>query len=163
MSDSDGTEGAESGDFKAITTQADLDKIIGERVKRERDKYADVKDLRAKAAEFDKLTEANKSEVQKANDRAAAAEAEVQTLPAKVAEALKAHLVGLHQIDKDDAELFLTANDPELLLKQVTRLLETGAKRQRRNHAPNEGTNDGAGKGDSMREFTRGLFAAAAD
>lgn len=161
----DGQGGNEGGDgFKAITSQADLDKIIGDRVTRERAKFADYKDLKTKAAEYDKLAEANKSEVEKANDRATAAEAEVATLPTKVSDALRTHLVALHEIDKDDAELFLTANDPELLLKQVSRLLEQGGRqKQRRNHAPREGTNDNAGQGDGMREFTRNLFRSAAD
>jgi|GEM_PF-2341767 len=119
---SEKTSGA-GDEFKAITTQADLDKIIGERVKRERDKYADYKDLKSKADEFDKLAEANKSEIEKANDRVTKAEAEVAKIPTAVSEQLKAHLVQLHEISDEDAELFLTATDPELLLKQVSRLL----------------------------------------
>ena len=51
-------------------TQAELDAIIQDRVKRERDKYKDFEDLKIKAQKFDEQEEANKSELQKAQDRA---------------------------------------------------------------------------------------------
>lgn len=130
---SETTSGA-GDEFKAITTQADLDRLIGERVKRERDKYADYKELKTKADEFDRLAEANKSEIEKANDRVTKAEAEVAQVPTKVAEQLKDHLVELHEISAEDAELFLTATDPELLLKQVSRLLGRQVEREETNN-----------------------------
>lgn len=155
---------AAGAEFTAITTQADLDKIIGERVARERGKYLDYEDLKTKAAEFDKLADANKSEIEKANERASAAEAEVAAMPAKVAEQLKTHLVALHEISAEDAELFLTATDPELLLKQVSRLIAgSEARQQAGNYAPNEGGShtNSPGYGDGMRSFARDLFARA--
>lgn len=74
---SDTTEQAtETGDngFNPITSQADLDKIVSARIAREREKYSDYKDLRAKAARLDELEEANKTELEKANARASSAE-----------------------------------------------------------------------------------------
>lgn len=47
-------------------TQAEVDAIVGDRLKRDRAKYSDYDDLKAKAAKFDELEEANKSELQKA-------------------------------------------------------------------------------------------------
>ena len=47
-------------------TQAEVDAIVGDRLKRDRAKYADYDDLKAKADKFDEITEANKSELQKA-------------------------------------------------------------------------------------------------
>lgn len=44
-------------------TQADVDKIVNERLKRERAKYADYDDLKAKAEAADKAGEKDKSEV----------------------------------------------------------------------------------------------------
>jgi hypothetical protein len=61
--------------FAAPASQEDLDRIIGERLARERSKFADYSDLKAKAEQFDALEEKNKTELQKALDRAAAAEA----------------------------------------------------------------------------------------
>ena len=56
--------------FKPIETQEDLDIIVGERLKREREKYADYEALKEKAAKYDQAEEASKSELQKATEKA---------------------------------------------------------------------------------------------
>jgi CTP:molybdopterin cytidylyltransferase MocA len=73
-----------------------------------------------------------------------------------VAAALKEHMVALHQIDADDAELLLTGDNPELLLKQVARLLEQRPKKKA--VVAREGGNPDAAQTGDMREFARGLF-----
>lgn len=55
-------------------TQAELDRMFQDRVARERAKFGDYDDLKAKAAELDKLQEASKTDLQKAQDAQAAAE-----------------------------------------------------------------------------------------
>lgn len=118
-----------------------------------------AKENAAAAKRLAELEEAQKSDAEKAADRISKAEAEAASVPAKVAEALKAHLVALHSIEADDAELFLTATDPELLLKQVSRLVDSSGKRQKKNHVPREGANPNPAAGSNdMREFARGLF-----
>ena len=67
-------QGPKTPTFEAITSQEQLDKVVGQRVARERAKFANYDDLKTKAEEFDKLQEASKSELQKANERASAAE-----------------------------------------------------------------------------------------
>ena len=52
-------------------TQQELNDIVRDRVNRERAKYEGFEDLKAKAAKFDEMEEANKSELQKAQERAA--------------------------------------------------------------------------------------------
>jgi hypothetical protein len=124
---------------------------------REQEKRA--KDNATAAQRLAEIEEAQKSESEKVADRIAKAEAEAATVPVKVADALREHLVALHGIDKDDAELFLTANDPDLLLKQVTRLVGQSDKRRKTNNvSPREGTTPQSGN-DELREFTRNLFA----
>lgn len=59
--------------FKAPESQADLDRIIEQRLARERSKFGDYDDLKKKAQELDKLREGEKSELQKAQDAAAEA------------------------------------------------------------------------------------------
>lgn len=118
---------------------------------------AEIKDLKGKAARLSEIEEAQKSDAEKANDRITKAEAEAATVPAKVAEALKAHLIALHEFDPEDAELFLTATEPELLLKQVTRLLGQSDKRQRKNHVSREGDNPSAATNEEAA-FARNLF-----
>lgn len=51
-------------------TQAELDQIIGERLKREREKYLDYDALKEKAQKLDQIEEDAKSELQKAQERA---------------------------------------------------------------------------------------------
>lgn len=116
-----------------------------------------IADLKPKAKRADELEQAHMSEGEKTAKRFADLEGEVASVPTKVADALRTHLVELHKIDKDDAELFLTASDPDLLLKQVTRLLDQSGKR-RKNHVPREGENPAAATTSDMREFTRTLF-----
>lgn len=61
--------------FIAPASQEEFDRIIGDRLARERAKFGDYSDLKAKAEQFDALEEKNKTDLQKALDRAAAAEA----------------------------------------------------------------------------------------
>lgn len=124
---------------------------------REQEKRA--KENAAAAKRLTELEEAQKSEAEKAADRIAKAEAEVSSVPAKVADGLRSHLVTLHEIDAEDAELFLTATDPDLLLKQVDRLLGQSGKRNRKNHVPREGDNPSAAPSDDAafaRDFLGG-------
>lgn len=117
---------------------------------------ATIRELKGKAARLDELEEAQKSEAEKAADAKVKLEAAEASVPAKVADGLKAHLVALHEIDAEDAELFLTATEPDLLLKQVTRLLGQSDKR-RNNHVPREGQNPAAATSDEAA-FARDLF-----
>ena len=110
------------------------------------------------AKRLSEIEDAQKSETEKTADRIAKAEAEVASVPSKVADALREHLVALHEIDKDDAELFLTANEPDLLLKQVTRLVGQSDKRKKTNVVPREGQTSSTSGDDEIREFARGLF-----
>lgn len=50
-------------------TQAEVDAIVGDRLKRDRQKFADYDALKEKAEKFDQMEEANKSELQKAIER----------------------------------------------------------------------------------------------
>lgn len=117
-----------------------------------------IKDLKGKASRLDEIEDAQQTETEKTAERIAKAEAEVATVPNKVADALREHLVALHEIDKDDAELFLTGTEPELLLKQVTRLLGQADKRKTQgNHVPREGNTSSAADAPAL-ETVRGLF-----
>jgi hypothetical protein len=55
-------------------SQEELNRIIAERIARERSKFGDYNDLKAKAAKFDEIEQASRSDVEKAAERAAAAE-----------------------------------------------------------------------------------------
>ena len=51
-------------------TQDELNAIVGKRLAEEKGKYADYEELKKKAAAFDEAEEAQKSELQKATERA---------------------------------------------------------------------------------------------
>lgn len=61
-------------------TQAEMDAIISDRLKRERAKYSDYEDLKAKAVAYDAAEEANKSDLQKANEKAESLQAQLDAL-----------------------------------------------------------------------------------
>lgn len=68
----DGTQGAGGegtkgggGEFRPITSQADLDRIIGERIARERGKYADYDDLKAKAQKWEQAEQESLTELER--------------------------------------------------------------------------------------------------
>lgn len=69
--------GGESGTYTPPATQADLDRIIADRLSRERGKYADYEDLKAKAEKFDQAEAASLSELEKERKRADELEAKV--------------------------------------------------------------------------------------
>ncbi len=61
-------------------TQAEVNTIITDRLNRERAKYADYDAIKTKAQQFDAAQEANKTELQKANERVASLQAQVDSL-----------------------------------------------------------------------------------
>lgn len=67
-----------NGDWTPPASQEELNRIIAARVSREREKFADYDDIKSKAAKFDEVEEAAKSELEKALARAEAAESAVQ-------------------------------------------------------------------------------------
>ena len=93
------TQGASAADER-IFTQAEVDAIIGDRLKRERAKYADYDELAQKAKAYDEATEAQKSELQKAVEERDRLRAEVEGFKAEKerAEAV-ARAAAEHKVD----------------------------------------------------------------
>jgi hypothetical protein len=67
-------DSAENSGFTPPATQAELNKIIADRIARERAKFGDYNDLKSKAAKFDELDQASKSEQERLTERLSAAE-----------------------------------------------------------------------------------------
>lgn len=59
-------------------TQDEVNKIVGERLAREKAQFADYEDLKVKAARLDEIESANKSELEKATDKIAALTTELE-------------------------------------------------------------------------------------
>ena len=152
---SDSTSGA--GDqFKPITSQEDLNKTIAARIERERAKFSDYDDVKAKAARLDEIEAANKSELEKAQDARAAAE---KARDKAVADGLRWRIAAKHGVSDEDAELFLTGSDEETLTAQAKRLADREADRTRNGaRSPNEGRTPPSTGENEMQAFARGLF-----
>lgn len=152
-----GESTSSAGDeFTPITSQEELNKAVGERIKRVEAKFSDYKDLKAKAAKFDEIEQANKTELEKLNERVTAAESAHQ---AAVVEALRFKVASKHGISEDDAVLFLTGTDEETLTKQAQRLSNMDAERKKRGaHVAREGGNPPSGRPDDERAAVRQLF-----
>lgn len=106
------TETTETTETAATTsasgfTQADVDRIVNERLARQKAQFKDYDDLKTKASEFDRLAEAQKTEAQKAQERADKAEQAVQ---AAVERSVKAEIKAIATgefADPGDAHLYL--------------------------------------------------------
>lgn len=143
------TEGANQAKEGQLVPQADVDRIIRERVARERAKYADYDELKAKAAGSQTLEE-----------RLASLEGE---LTAARTTALRSEIAAKHGLSAEDRDLFLTGADESTLTAQALRLSERDADRKKQgNFAPKEGTttNSGNDNGD-FRDVVKQLFASA--
>lgn len=68
-------------------TQTDVDKIVGDRLQRERSKYSDYEALKEKAGKYDEIVESGKTELQKVTERAEALQTELDSM--KKAEAVR--------------------------------------------------------------------------
>lgn len=136
----------ESAEPVQTFSQADVDRIVKERVQRERAKFADYDDLKAKAGE-----------AKTAEERIAALEKQVQE---SQREALRRRVQAAHGISDEDADLFLTASDEDTLTAQARRLAARESERKQRNNiAPREGNNPRTDAEDETRAFARNLFA----
>ena len=106
------SEGAEGG-FEAITSQEQLDKILSKRLERERAKYADYEELKAKAAE----AADSRSEVEKLNDRVKELEQERHQ---SALEAAKAKAASEYGVPAD----LLVGDDTDAIEAHAKRLAE---------------------------------------
>lgn len=135
-----GKQGGDGGDkateFTPITSQDDLNRVVGERVARERAKFSDYDELKAAADRLAEIEEANKSEDQKRADAVAAAEARASEAEAK---ALRREVALEHSLTADDAVL-LDAITDETAMRSLAERLAKPATDKPSNSAPNVGT-----------------------
>jgi hypothetical protein len=116
MPDDDAPDGGGTATFTPPSSQDEFDRMVGDRLARERQKFADYDDLKAKAAKFDEADAASKTELQKLQDAVAERDSKLADLPRQVrAQAIrfasKATQAGF--LDPEDALTFL-ANDVDL-------------------------------------------------
>ena len=143
-------------EFKPITSQDDLNKVISERIKRVEAKFGDYKDVKAKAAKPDEIEQANQTEAERTAKRISDLESELNN---QRRDSLRLKIASANGItDADDIDLLLTGTEEETLTRQAKRLADREADRKKNNNrVPSEGNTPKAATSD-LREFTRGLF-----
>lgn len=142
------TDSGEQQEHKTFT-QADVDRIVKDRVARVEAKYADYTDLK-KAAEGAKTVEQKLADLESKH-----VEAE--------ARALRSDIATRHGITAADRDLFLTGSDEATLEAQAKRLSEREADRKKNgNVAPKEGVTKTNGSSDAeARTFVSQLFGGS--
>lgn len=141
-------EGQQQEQKPETFTQADVDRIVKERVKRVEAKYADYDALSKRAGEAATVEE-----------RLAAMEIRANEAEAR---ALRNEIATRHGISAEDRDLFLTGNDEDTLTAQAQRLAARDAEQKKNgNHAPREGTHPTGTANDAERQFARNLFGGA--
>lgn len=153
---------ADSSGFTPPATQAELNKVIADRIARERAKYADYSDLKDKAAKFDELDQASKTEQERLTERLAAAEARAAEIESR---ALRLEVA---------AENNLTPAQAKRLVGNSREELEADAKELLATFTPSKSDDDTDPVADSLDlgnrsgspkkgKSTADLFAAAID
>jgi hypothetical protein len=129
-------------------TQADVDRIVKERVQRERTKYADYDDLKTRAEGAKTL-----------EDRVAEIERQAKDSEAR---ALRAEVANAKGLTPTQAKRLVGSTREELEADADELVTDIGAQKKRNNVSPREGTNPQGGGTDPLREYTRNLFARSA-
>lgn len=148
MPENDATAGA--GDntethFNPVESQEDLDRIIEKRLARERQKFANYDELAERAAKLDEIEQANQSELEKAIQRAEAAEAAAKDLADKASQAELKALVERVAGSKNVPSRYLSGTTEEELIASADQFLtdlEQFAPRQQSGYVPGSGTGD---------------------
>lgn len=150
----------EAEDKGKTLTQAEVDKIVADRVARERKKFADYDDLKKKAARLQQIEDGQKTEAQKLNDQLAAQSVELQALRVEKIRRSAASAAGL---DPELAE-FITAADEEEATEQAKKLAEK-LKTNTKSAAPDfkQGTRSTPPPSRSRDELLRGLAGFGAN
>ena len=78
MSEQNTSMGNDSQAEEKTFTQDDVNRIVQSRIVEVKNKYADYDDLKAKATKFDEMEEAEKTELQKATEKADALQAQLE-------------------------------------------------------------------------------------
>lgn len=118
----DDGQGTSGNDTPRSFSQDDVDRIVKERLARQKSQFADYDELKGKAAKFDEIEEASRSELEKAQKVAADAVAERDKIMAEAKEARLTAAI-LAEVAKTDRKVV----DPEAALRLLDRsTLELG-------------------------------------
>lgn len=116
-----GDGAAAGGDQGKTFTQADVDRVVEQRLTRERAKFGDYDALKQKAAKFDELDAANKSEMERLQEQLAAEQTARTTAETKAAAAERTQF-GIDKGLPSALAKKLTGQTPEELEAEIEEL-----------------------------------------
>lgn len=128
-------------------TQADVDRIVRERVKRTKDQFADYDELKTKAAGATTLEE-----------RVAQIERQARDSEAR---AMRAEVANAKGLTPSQAKRLIGETREELEADADDLLKDIGAQKKQGNHVPREGNQPKSKGEDEPRAFVRELFGRA--
>lgn len=131
-------------------TQAEVDAIVTDRLKRERSKFEGFEEFKQKAAKLDEIEEASKSELQKATERAQALEAELDTMK-KTEEVRKMRESVAKELNIDAA--LLTADTEDACRAQAEGMINFFSSRDRYPALKDGGEVTNTNKGTPQQQF----------
>lgn len=154
------TQAGSGAESEKTFTQTELDAIVGDRLKRERAKYADYDDLKAKATKYDQQQDASKTELQKEQERNAAIQKELDQLKKQnsITEART-------KVSKETGvPVECLSGEDEASCKAQAEAIMAYAKKPssypgvHKDTPPKSATGSSGANNEAMREFARQLF-----
>lgn len=121
VTDNQNSQESATNEVEKTFTQSEVDTIVKERLKRDREKYADYDALKEKAAKFDEYEAANKTELEKMTEKAKSLQAELDGI--KKASALREMREKIATENNVPIE-FLTGTTEEECLAQADKVKE---------------------------------------
>lgn len=158
MSDETPTGG--KPEFTPPASQDELNAMIGARLERERAKFSDYDDIKSKAAKFDELEAANRTELEKWT--ATASEWE-QKAAAANSELVRLRVATKYGISEDDLDLLGSGSEEELTkraerIKSLTTPAEQEPQRQELRVPGESKSPDLPLNGDGLENALRGVL-----
>lgn len=158
MSDETPTGG--KPEFTPPASQDELNAMIGARLERERAKFSDYEDLRAKASRFDELEAANRTELEKATAKASEWE---QAATSANSELVRLRVATKYGISEDDLDLLGSGSEEELTkraerIKSLTTPAEQEPQRQELRVPGESKSPDLPLNGDGLENALRGVL-----
>ncbi|WP_058725244.1 DUF4355 domain-containing protein [Curtobacterium luteum] len=158
MSDETPTGG--KPEFTPPASQDELNRIIADRIARERAKFSDYDDIKSKASKFDELEAANRSELEKVS--ATASEWE-QKAAAANSELVRLRVATKFGISEEDLDLLGSGSEEELTkraerIKSLTTPAEQEPQRQELRVPGESKSPDLPLNGDGLENALRGVL-----
>lgn len=145
-------------EFKPITSQDDLNRVLADRIKREQAKFGDYKDMKAKAARLDEIEAANQSEAEKAAARLAEAESKAVEAERR---ALRFEIASEFQLTPEQAKKLVHVSSEEGIREIAEALAQkTALGKKTGNHVPREGSTPPASETPES-QFARDVFGGS--